>query len=184
MIKLNIDLIDLSEAKLFDLFDDKNLEISNHIIGSTPAYVMFTSGSTGTPKGVVISHANILSFIAWSINKYQITSNDSFAQVSPMYFDNSVFDFYTALFSGASLVPIKKEITTNLIELIALIDIIKCTIWFSVPSFLVYLQTMKALNDKTFQSSRRVSVNKTIRIQTNTCILTGSYGVYSQVIIS
>jgi D-alanine--poly(phosphoribitol) ligase subunit 1 len=152
--KLNIDLIDLSEAKLFDLFDDKNLEISNHIIGSTPAYVMFTSGSTGTPKGVVISHANILSFIAWSINKYQITSNDSFAQVSPMYFDNSVFDFYTALFSGASLVPIKKEITTNLIELIALIDIIKCTIWFSVPSFLVYLQTMKALNDKTFQSIR------------------------------
>ena len=71
-----------------------------------------------------------------------------------MYFDNSVFDFYTALFSGASLVPIKKEITTNLIELIALIDIIKCTIWFSVPSFLVYLQTMKALNDKTFQSIR------------------------------
>ena len=71
-----------------------------------------------------------------------------------MYFDNSVFDFYTALFSGASLVPIKKEITNDLKELISLIDITKCSIWFSVPSFLVYLQTMKVLNDKTFQSIR------------------------------
>ena len=152
--KLNIDLLDLSEIKLYESFDDGNLEVSKGIIGSTPAYIMFTSGSTGTPKGVVISHANILSFLEWSINNYQITNNDVFAQVSPMYFDNSVFDFYTALFSGASLVPIKKEITNDLKELISLIDITKCSIWFSVPSFLVYLQTMKVLNDKTFQSIR------------------------------
>ena len=108
--KLNIDLLDLSEIKLYESFDDGNLEVSKGIIGSTPAYIMFTSGSTGTPKGVVISHANILSFLEWSINNYQITNNDDFAQVSPMYFGNSVFDFYTALFSGASLVPIKKKL--------------------------------------------------------------------------
>lgn len=151
---LNIDLVDFSSCDLLERFDDKNLETSRQIIGSTPAYIMFTSGSTGTPKGVTISHASILSFLGWSIDRYDVTPKDRFAQVSPMYFDNSVFDFYTALFSGASLVPIKKETTTNLPELIDLVDSMKCTIWFSVPSFLVYLQTMRALNDKTFQSIR------------------------------
>ena len=44
--KLNIDLLDLSEIKLYESFDDGNLEVSKGIIGSTPAYIMFTSGST------------------------------------------------------------------------------------------------------------------------------------------
>jgi D-alanine--poly(phosphoribitol) ligase subunit 1 len=140
---------------LVDSFnDDINLELSKKIVGTTPAYIMFTSGSTGTPKGVTISHANILSFLGWSIEKYKVTSEDRFSQVSPMYFDNSVFDFYTALFSGASLVPIKKEITKSPLELVKLIDSMQCTIWFSVPSLLVYLLTMRVLNDKTFQSVR------------------------------
>ena len=151
---LEIQLTDFSNTTVFDSFDDKNLKVSKSLIGSVPAYIMFTSGSTGTPKGVTISHANILSFLGWSIDRYEITNKDIFAQVSPMYFDNSVFDFYTALFSGASLVPIKKEITTSIPELIDLVDSMNCTIWFSVPSFLVYLQTMKALNNKTFQSIR------------------------------
>jgi D-alanine--poly(phosphoribitol) ligase subunit 1 len=152
--KQNIKLINLNNGRIFEKFNDKNLKISNKIIGSTPAYIMFTSGSTGAPKGVTISHANILSFLGWSIDRYEVTNKDIFAQVSPMYFDNSVFDFYAALFSGASLVPIKKEITTNLPKLIDLVDSMQCTIWFSVPSFLVYLQTMKVLTDKTFQSIR------------------------------
>ncbi|MGJ0359107.1 amino acid adenylation domain-containing protein [Aliarcobacter cryaerophilus] len=149
-----IDVVDFSNSDELKSFSDKNLETSKQIIGSTPSYIMFTSGSTGTPKGVTISHANILSFLGWSIQRYEVTSKDRFAGVSPMYFDNSVFDFYTALFSGASLVPIKKEITTNLPKLIDLVENMQCTIWFSVPSFLVYLQTMRALSEKTFQSIR------------------------------
>ena len=152
--KMNIELLDMTDIKIFDRFDDRNLEISNSLTGSTPAYIMFTSGSTGVPKGAVISHANIISFLGWSINRFKINNNDRFAQISPLYFDNSVFDFYTALFSGASLVPIKKEMITNLNDLINLVDKLKCTIWFSVPSLLVYLQTMKALNEKTFQTLR------------------------------
>ncbi len=151
---LDINLVDFSIYDILENFNDKNLEISKNVIGSTPAYIMFTSGSTGTPKGVTISHANILSFLGWSIKRYVITNMDKFAQVSPMYFDNSVFDFYTALFGGASLVPIKKEITKNPFELVKYIDKMKCTIWFSVPSLLVYLQTMKVLNQQTFQNIR------------------------------
>ena len=138
----------------FQDFSDKNLQSSKDIIGTTPAYIMFTSGSTGKPKGVTVSHANVLSLLGWSINRYEVTSNDIFAQISPMYFDNSVFDFYTALFSGASLVPIKRAIVKSPIELVNLVDSMRCTIWFSVPSLLVYLQTMRVLNEKTFQSVR------------------------------
>lgn len=152
--KMNIKLLDMTDTKIFDYFDDANLEISNNLTGSVPAYIMFTSGSTGVPKGAVVSHANVLSFLGWSIDKFKINNNDRFAQVSPLYFDNSVFDFYTGLFSGASLVPIKKEMITKLNNLISLVDKLKCTIWFSVPSLLVYLQTMKALNRETFQSLR------------------------------
>lgn len=151
---LKIKIIDLTEENLFSNLDDNDLDISNNLIGSTPAYIMFTSGSTGIPKGVTISHQSLINFLGWSINKFEINCTDIFAQVSPMYFDNSVFDFYTALFSGASLAPVKKEITTNILELTNLVDSLKCTIWFSVPSFLIYLQTMRALSTKTFKSIR------------------------------
>ncbi|WP_332444474.1 amino acid adenylation domain-containing protein [Wolinella succinogenes] len=151
---LGIKLVNLTNSDVIDNFDDENLKVSKKVIGSTPAYIMFTSGSTGTPKGVTISHSNVLSFLGWSIDRYEVTSKDRFAQVSPMYFDNSVFDFYTTLFSGASLVPIKKETTKSPLELVRLVDEMRCTIWFSVPSLLVYLQTMRVLNEKTFGNIR------------------------------
>lgn len=151
---LKIKLINLYSDHAYKHQDDNNLTLSKDIIGSNPAYIMFTSGSTGTPKGVTISHANILSFLAWSTLRYEITSNDRFAQVSPMYFDNSVFDFYTALFSGASLAPINKDITKKPLELVNLVDTLECTIWFSVPSLLVYLLTMRVLTKDVFKKIR------------------------------
>lgn len=127
------------------------------IAGSTPAYIMFTSGSTGTPKGVTITHSNLLSFISWSIPYYKVESGDRFAQLSPMYFDNSVFDFYTALFSGACLVPIPKKVMQEPRELILYVEKMRCTIWFSVPSLLVYLLSMRVLHSDSLASMRIIT---------------------------
>lgn len=150
---LGIPLVSLKNVMIKNVAEWKPASVFT-VTGSRIAYIMFTSGSTGLPKGVAITHQNILSFINWSITRFKITPSDIFVNISPMYFDNSVFDFYSALFSGASIFPTKKELLSKPKELLAAIDSIQCTIWFSVPSMLIYLMTMKSLSKETFQSLR------------------------------
>jgi len=123
--------------------------------GGTPAYIMFTSGSTGMPKGAVMSHANLLWFTQWSRDRFGITSDDVLTNVNPIYFDNSVFDFYSAIFSGASLVPLTPSQVKDARTLVRLVEAAKCTIWFSVPSLLVYLLTTRAIGKNNFASLRK-----------------------------
>lgn len=154
--ELNVPIIQLSLANIKE-YSNKPIILLPEITRACPAYIMFTSGSTGTPKGVVISHGNLLNFISWSIECFNITANDTFANVSPIYFDNSVFDIYTSLFSGASLAPICKSITKKPDELVKQIDELACTIWFSVPSLLIYLNTFKVLTSEVFKYIRCIS---------------------------
>lgn len=126
------------------------------IDGASPAYIMFTSGSTGMPKGAVMSHANLLGFIAWAQARFGITPDDVLTNVNPIYFDNSVFDFYSALFSGAALVPVTAEQVRDTRRLVRLVGVAGCTIWFSVPSLLVYLLTTRALAASDFPAIRKI----------------------------
>lgn len=114
--------------------------------GATIAYVMFTSGSTGIPKGVAVTHDNVLHFIQWGQSRLAISPDDNFANISPLYFDNSVFDFFIALFSGASLTPVERGLLTQPYKLVEHVAALGCTIWFSVPSLLIYLVAMKAMS--------------------------------------
>ena len=127
------------------------------VTGADTAYVMFTSGSTGTPKGVAVSHASLLNFIGWARTTFSIAPTDVLAGVNPIYFDNSVFDFYAALFNGACLVPVTQTEVADARLLVSRIDEHGCTIWFSVPSLLIYLVTMKALQSTSFKSIRTIA---------------------------
>lgn len=124
---------------------------------ASPAYIMFTSGSTGTPKGAVMSHANVLWFAAWARRRFAITPGDVLTNANPMYFDNSVFDFYAALLSGATLVPLGAEQVRDSRRLVHLVGQAGCTLWFSVPSLLVYLLTTRALNAEAWPAIRCIA---------------------------
>lgn len=113
--------------------------------GASIAYIMFTSGSTGVPKGVAVTHQNVLHFIAWGQACFGVADRDCLANLSPMYFDNSVFDFYVGLFSGASLAPVGRDLLTKPYDLVAYVRAMGCSIWFSVPSLLIYLVAVKAI---------------------------------------
>lgn len=143
------DLIMLEEKVLPLVTNEERVlqtKLSQSLDGSSIAYIMYTSGSTGMPKGVAVTHQNILHFIAWGQQRFRITNQDNFANLSPMYFDNSVFDFYVGLFSGACLTPVSREILAKPYELVAYVSDMRCSIWFSVPSLLIYLMTMKAMS--------------------------------------
>ncbi len=126
------------------------------LCASAPAYIMFTSGSTGTPKGAVMSHANLMWFIAWSQERFAVSPDDVLTNANPMFFDNSVFDFYTALFSGACLVPLDAQQVRDTRTLVKLVNDGHCTIWFSVPSLLVYLLTTRALKSSDLPAMRKI----------------------------
>ena len=115
------------------------------VTGNMPAYIMFTSGSTGVPKGVLIRQGSLLNFIKWGKAQYQLTKDDILTNVNPIYFDNSVFDFYCSVFNGITMVSVTKEVVEKPKEMLRVIEENGCTFWFSVPSMLIYLMNLKLL---------------------------------------
>jgi D-alanine--poly(phosphoribitol) ligase subunit 1 len=124
--------------------------------GSDPAYVMFTSGSTGTPKGAVMSQSNLVNFIRWSRAEFDTQPADVFTNLNPLFFDNSVFDIYASLFSGASLVPFTAAALKVPADVVSRIGSLGCTSFFSVPSLLVYFQTLKLIDRHSFPALKRI----------------------------
>lgn len=132
------------------------LELHYEIDGSDPVYLMFTSGSTGVPKGAVMSHNNLLQFTSWTKWQYHFTPEDIFTNLNPLYFDNSVFDVYSSLFSGASLVPFNSATMKDPEAVITRIGHTQCSVFFSVPSLLMYLQTLKLIKKERLTSLKRI----------------------------
>jgi len=135
--------------------DDAVIEIIEPTSASI-AYIMFTSGSTGSPKGVAVSHGNLAHLINWSQNQFGICSTDKIANVNSLFFDNSVFDIYSALFSGATLIVINREELKNPSVCLTILENHNVTQWFSVPSLLIYFLQLNAFSGTVLPSIKRI----------------------------
>lgn len=80
------------------------------IIDTDPIYIMFTSGSTGAPKGVTVPHRGVIDYAMWVRDTFKIDENSNLGNQAPFYFDNSIFDIYSMLLTGAKMTIIPEKL--------------------------------------------------------------------------
>lgn len=135
-----------------NIHGDNNLKLN--ISAGSPMYIIYTSGSTGLPKGVVVSHANAMNYIRWSVSEFNINTKDKMMLVTSISFDISVFEIFAALTSGCELVIVPEETLRDSYEFLDYIDEKRVNIWHSVPT-LMYQALITLGNSKSQYNSVR-----------------------------
>ena len=180
----------LFSSKSIKFIKISDLKIINKIVNKkikeiVPVYIMFTSGSSGEPKGVLVSSLNLINFIEWINQTYNFKPHDNNLNLNPLYFDNSVFDIFSSLFTGASLIPIDNNEFEKPKIFFDKIRKLKCTTWFSVPSLIIYLD--KIYNFKNFDNKYLKKMifggegfpkNKLLNVYNTLRRMTSFYNVY------
>lgn len=103
------------------------------------ACILYTSGTTGQPKGVSLSHRNMLAFVKWAQREVGVGTRDILANHAALNFDLSVFDLYASLEAGAEVSMIPHNVAFLPKALVAYVDTVRPTIWYSVPSALIMM---------------------------------------------
>jgi len=133
--------------------------------GSQPTYqnidtdiaqIIYTSGSTGIPKGVMISHLNIMNYIEWAVEEFQISHDDVILGTAPFHFDMSTFDIYCSLKAGCTLCIAPDIHLLFPKKLINLIDREKVTIWKGISSLLMYLAKTHSIANNDLSTLKKI----------------------------
>lgn len=140
--------------KIFELAGKPQL--SEPVLESDLAYILYTSGSTGTPKGIMHTHHSGLSYARLSVASYDLNENDRFANHSPLHFDISTLGYFAAPYLGATTVILSDAHTKMPASQAQVIEKEKITIWYSVPLALLQMLQAGVLNNLDASSLRWV----------------------------
>ncbi len=130
---LEVDRLDLTAQSAAPITDAERIRPLRE---QHPAYVIFTSGSTGLPKGVAVPHAAIVNQLSWLRATFELGAGDRALLKTPATFDLSVWEFWSALTTGGSLVVSAAGDERDPDRLRALIESHGVTVLHPVPSLL------------------------------------------------
>lgn len=113
------------------------LETTNPNPVGTPdslAYVIFTSGSTGRPKGVQIPHRALVNFLISMQQQPGIQPVDALASVTTLSFDIAGLELFLPLISGARVIILSADTSTDGFALAQALDYYAATILQATPA--------------------------------------------------
>ncbi|QNP75101.1 amino acid adenylation domain-containing protein [Streptomyces roseirectus] len=106
-----------------------------------PAYVIYTSGSTGRPKGVVVTHDSACRINLDVAARYRIGLGDRCLAALSVGFDVSVFELFSPLVRGATVVLADEEDRQDPERLQGLLRRHAVTVAYLSPALLPYFDT-------------------------------------------
>ncbi|MEA2489031.1 MAG: hypothetical protein QOH21_823 [Acidobacteriota bacterium] len=120
--------------------------------------ILYTSGSTGKPKGVAISLGATAAFVEWAADYTGLTPDDCVSSHASFAFDLSIFDIYSSLVRGASIVLVP-ELQRGMAPFLAhLVEQHAITVWYSVPSIATKMAEVCSRDGRQLTSVRQLLV--------------------------
>ncbi len=120
--------------------------------------ILYTSGSTGKPKGVAIGLGATTAFVDWAADYTGLDENDRVSSHASFAFDLSIFDLYSSLVRGATVVLVPELQRGMAPFLVHLIERHAITIWYSVPSIVARMAEICSRDGRELASVRHLLV--------------------------
>lgn len=120
------------------------------------AYVLMTSGSTGTPKGIEHTHCSGLAYATMAADLCGLTAADRVSHHTPLHFDMSIFDIFSTIIAGGTIVIIPEMYAKVPASLAKLAEDEGITVWYSVPFSLIQMVERGALESRDLSALRTV----------------------------
>jgi amino acid adenylation domain-containing protein len=110
------------------------------------AYLIATSGTTGVPKIVEVEHRSLVNLVMWHQETYAVTERDRTSLIAAVSFDASVWEIWSSLAAGATLVVPTEDVRHSPGDLLSWLARERITLCF-VPTPLAEAMLAEPLPD-------------------------------------